>query len=68
MSDAGRTCRCGHGRDHKMVTVETEHGVLGMIRLIIGGTPTPRKVRFRCSTCNQVFDESTERAVCERHT
>ena len=51
-----------------MVTVETEHGVLGMIRLIIGGTPTPRKVRFRCSTCNQVFDESTERAVCERHT
>ena len=50
-----------------MVSAEAEYGFLGWIRLIIGGTPTPRVVRFRCRECGQVFDQSTERGVLEQH-
>ncbi len=63
----GRTCRCGHGRDHKLVIVDADHGVLGYVRLMIGGTPIPRKVKFRCSRCGEVFDESEELAVRQLH-
>jgi hypothetical protein len=63
-----RTCRCGHGRDHKMVTAESEHGALGYLRLIIGGTPVPRKVKFRCRQCGQLFDESVDYDVRRQYT
>lgn len=62
----GRTCKCGHGRKHKRVSVDAEHSVLGYVRLIIGGTPVPKRVKFRCLECGQVFDESAEREVCEQ--
>jgi hypothetical protein len=50
-----------------MVSAEPEHGVLGYVRLMIGGTPTPHRVRFRCRECNQVFDETTDREELEQH-
>jgi hypothetical protein len=50
-----------------MVTPETEYGVFGWIRMLIGGTPTPTRVRYRCRVCNQVFDETDDRAVLEQH-
>ncbi len=49
------------------MTAETEYGVLGWVRLIIGGTPTPTLVRWRCRVCNQVFDQTTERQELEQH-
>jgi hypothetical protein len=51
-----------------MVSAEAEHGVLGYLRLIIGGTPVPRRVRFRCRTCGQVFEESTDVEVRRQYT
>ena len=48
-----------------MVSAEAVHGVLGYFRLMIGGTPTPKKVNFRCRKCGQLFDSTedpTERA------
>ncbi len=62
-----RTCRCGHDRDHTMVSPEPEYGVLGYVRLMMGGTPTPSRVRFRCRSCNQVFDESVDPAELGKH-
>jgi hypothetical protein len=50
-----------------MVTAEAEQGILGYIRLMIGGTPTPSRVKFRCRDCNQVFDESVDPKVREDH-
>jgi hypothetical protein len=63
-----KTCRCGHDRGHKMVTAESDHSPLGYFRLMIGGTPVPRRVRFRCRTCGQVFDESTDYDVRRQYT
>ncbi len=62
-----RTCTCGHDRDDPMVSPEPEYGVLGYVRLMIGGTPTPHRVRFRCRACNQVFDETTDPAELVKH-
>ena len=50
-----------------MVSAETEHGIFGTIVLMIGGTPTPKKVRFRCRDCNQVFDEAVDRETLLQH-
>ena len=50
-----------------MVSAETEHGIFGTIVLMIGGTPTPKKVRYRCRVCNQVFDEAVDRETLLQH-
>lgn len=63
-----RLCRCGHGIDHPRVSVETEHSPLGYFRLIIGGTPVPKKVRWRCRTCGQTLAESTDYEERRQHT
>jgi hypothetical protein len=62
------TCRCGHDRHHKKVSAEAEHGVLGYARLIIGGTPIPKLVRFRCRDCGQVIEETDDPEVRRQHT
>jgi hypothetical protein len=67
MTGAKRTCPCGHDREHNMVSPEPEYGILGYVRLMIGGTPTPRYVRFRCRKCNQVFDGSADPAELVKH-
>jgi len=58
-----RRCRCGHTKDHKKVSPESIHGVFGYLRLMIGGTPVPRMIRFRCRDCDQVIEESTDPRV-----
>jgi len=50
-----------------MVTAETQYGLLGYVRLLIGGTPTPTRIRYRCRVCNQVFDETVDKQVLEQH-
>jgi hypothetical protein len=50
-----------------MVTAEADHGFLGYLRLMIGGTPTPRRIVFRCRTCQQAFDMSEELEVRRQH-
>jgi hypothetical protein len=61
------TCSCGHRRDHQMVSPEPQYGVLGYVRLMIGGTPTPTRIRYRCRVCNQVFDQTDDPAERQRH-
>jgi hypothetical protein len=63
-----KTCRCGHDRNHKMVTAESVHGPLGYLRLMIGGTPVPKRVKFRCRTCGEIFEESSDYDVCRQFT
>ncbi len=67
MEATAPTCRCGHTRDHKKVTAETEHGVLGYVRLMIGGTPMPKRVHFRCRDCGQVIETSEDPAVLAQY-
>jgi hypothetical protein len=63
-----KTCRCGHDRNHPRVSVEADHGVLGYLRLMIGGTPVPKRIRWRCRVCNEVLGESTDYEDRRQHT
>ena len=57
------TCGCGHAFDHHMVTAEGEYGVLGWLLMIIGATPTPVRIKYRCRRCDQVFLVTEDPAV-----
>ncbi len=60
-------CACGHTRDHYMVSSDCTYSVGGYIWLIIGVTVYPIRVRFRCRKCGEVFETSTDPAVCKKY-
>ncbi|MGC4122341.1 MAG: hypothetical protein QM765_48720 [Myxococcales bacterium] len=62
-----RTCRCGHDRRHPAVSGEPSYSVLGWLGVFMGATMRPAIVRFRCSSCDAVFDESTDPKELEAH-
>jgi hypothetical protein len=63
------TCACGHTRDHPLVEAEPVQGTLGFLLGVMLGMSgiRPRTIRFRCSHCGQVIEESTDPEVLERH-
>ena len=66
-SAAPATCRCGHGRDHYMVSPEPKHSGLGSFWVVLMGvSAAPYKVEFRCRVCKQVFDQITDPAECKK--
>lgn len=65
-SPARPTCRCGRDRTHFMVSPLGSYTLAGWFWVtVIGVTTRPRKVRYRCRTCGEVFDESTDPAVLD---
>lgn len=59
------TCRCGHTREHEAVEAEPVYGgftfLLGVM-LGLGGSK-PKSVKFRCTQCHEVIEESSDPAV-----
>jgi hypothetical protein len=43
-----------------MVTASGEHGGFGWLRLLTGISSTPKRIRYQCRRCDQVFAESTD--------
>ena len=62
-----QTCRCGHNRNHAMVTGERSYSFIGWIALLVGVTAIPTKIEFRCSKCTQTFEASTDADICEMY-
>jgi len=60
-------CRCGHGRDHYMVSPEGDYTFSGWFRLMFGISACPTRIRYRCRRCDQVFDETTDPEVLAKH-
>jgi hypothetical protein len=49
-----RRCACGHTRAHPMIAKELEYSLWGWICIsIIGITPKPERIVFRCTTCRK---------------
>ena len=62
------TCRCGHDRDHYMVTAECKYTGWGWFWVaLVGASANPVKVVYRCRRCRQVLEETTDPAVLKRH-
>jgi hypothetical protein len=57
------TCRCGHTREHHMISPEYEHTFLGWFCLLFGISARPTRINYRCRRCEQVFDATTDPAV-----
>lgn len=49
-----RTCKCGYTREHANVVEEPEYTLWGWIQIsIIGITPRPDHIVYRCQMCRQ---------------
>lgn len=57
------TCRCGHGRDHHMVTAEADYTFWGWLSLFFGVSAKPTRIRYHCRRCDEVFAETTDPTV-----
>ena len=60
-------CHCGYGRGHHFVSEEAEYTTMGWALLIIGVTPQPTRVVFRCRRCDFVFGQTTDPRVLVLH-
>ncbi len=62
-----RTCSCGHGRDHHLVSAEGVYTASGYLRLFFGISARPIKVEYRCRRCDRVFSATTDPATLDKH-
>lgn len=53
-------CKCGYDKRHPMVSAEPRYDAKGWFWLIMGATPDPVRVVFKCRRCDQVIDESDD--------
>jgi len=67
-SEALPTCRCGHTREHAAVEAEPVYGgFVFLLGVMFGmGGSKPKSVRFRCTQCHEVIEESTAPEVWKR--
>jgi hypothetical protein len=61
-----KTCRCGHNRDHHMVSAEGEYTFSGYFRLLFGISARPTRVNYRCRRCDKVFDSTTNPKILDK--
>ncbi|MBT9556574.1 MAG: hypothetical protein IV100_11130 [Myxococcales bacterium] len=64
---AERRCDCGFTRDHPKVEASPKYKWHGWVLLMMGSTPTPERVLFRCTVCRRSLGASTDPAVLRRH-
>ena len=62
---APKTCPCGHGRSHHLVSPEPSYTFGGWTLILIGISATPTQVRFICRRCSKVVEVVTDRAEIE---
>jgi hypothetical protein len=60
-------CSCGYRRSHHFVSEEAEYTVIGWVLLIVGVTPQPRRVVYRCRRCDFIFGETTDPRILVLH-
>ena len=61
MSEKERpTCRCGHDRDHFMVSGEGQYTFLGWAAMLFGISAVPTRIDYRCRRCGKVFDQTED--------
>lgn len=59
-----RKCRCGHTKEHPMVIPEREYTLWGWVQLsMLGLTPRPSAVIYRCGMCRQVLGSTRDPKV-----
>ncbi len=57
---AAKRCRCGHDKDHYMVSAEPKYGLWALFVVSMGISQRPERIEYRCRRCDQVFDSTTD--------
>lgn len=63
-----KTCRDGFDKYHHMVTPKAEYSGIGWFFVTFGITIRPKKIKYMCRKCLEVFDESTSDEDLDKNT
>ncbi|WP_186646585.1 hypothetical protein [Fluviispira vulneris] len=63
-----KTCRDGFNKYHHMVTPKAEYSGIGWFLVTFGITIRPKKIKYMCRKCNEIFDESSSKEDLDRNT
>ncbi len=66
-ADERPRCRCGHDRDHYMVSPVAHYTFVGWCLVIFGISAPMTHMEFRCRQCDQVIESTTDREVMESY-
>lgn len=65
-------CACGHTREDVgksvHVSASSEYSPWGWFLILFGITAKPSSVRFVCSQCRQIIEESTDPDVLKKYS
>ncbi len=67
-SQEKKTCSDGFDRYHHMITPIAEYSGMGWFLVTFGITTRPKKIKYQCRKCNEIFDESTDPADLDKNT
>ena len=63
-----KTCRDGFDKNHHMVTPKAEYSSIGWFLVTFGITIRPKKIKYMCRKCNEIFDESSLKEDLDKNT
>jgi hypothetical protein len=55
------TCKCGHDRNHPMVSPVAEYTRLGWALILIGISAEPIAIRYKCRRCETTLERTTDK-------
>ena len=58
-----KQCRCGHDKEHPMVSATGEYTFMGWVLIMIGISASPIAIRYVCRRCEQVVGRTTDPAI-----
>lgn len=61
-----KVCPCGYDRFAPLVYQNPVYGVLGWLALILGATPKPKRVEYRCSRCQYFFGYTIDPEILKK--
>ena len=65
VNDGRPRCRCGHHRDHFMVSPVAHYTFFGWFLVILGISAPMTYMDFQCRECDQVIETTTDAEVME---
>jgi hypothetical protein len=60
-------CKCGHTRDHNLVSAKTKYGTSGWLALSLAYSAKPVEVIFQCQKCGQIIETSRDPEILEKY-
>lgn len=66
MSEEKRVCRCGFQVHEPHIHPKPVYGIGGWMLLLLGATPKPQRIEYRCGRCDHLFGYTTDPELLRR--